>query len=163
MRERFRHLHTAASLGATSQESMPSPASMDAQLCPSPVLSAQSGQLPVPQNVAASTATPQKCTPSKALSEARQSTKSPQRVQLPQPASAAASRASILQEFAQHRKEQHSPESGKVSLVNGGDVADKGNASVANSASTPPEQRHIHVCSSRVCSLQVEISIPFCL
>ena len=167
VRERFRHLHTAASLGAASQHSMPSAASLDAQLCPSPGLSAQSVQLPAPKNTAASTATPQKCMPSKALSDARQGTESPQHVQLPQPHSAAASKASILRDFAQHKEAQLSAEPGKSKgaagvLVNGNDVPDRETAAGASSAGVPPVQRQIHVCSSRVCGLQVGSSISFC-
>ena len=168
VRERFRHLHTAASLGAASQQSMPSAASMDAHTCPSPVLSARSVQLPAPPDAAVSTATSQRCTPSNALSDARQRTESPQHVQLPQPHSAAASKASILLDFAQHKKAELSAESGRVKgtagvLVNGNDVADKSNAAGASSARVLPEQQQIHVCSSRVCGLQVRSSIPFSL
>ena len=168
VRERFRHLHTAASLGAASQHSMPSAASLDAQLCPSPGFSAQSGQLPAPKDTAASTATFQKCMPSKALSDARQGTGSPQHVQLPHPHSAAASKASILRDFAQHKEAQLSAEPGKSRgaagvQVNGKQLAKEGNAAGAGSASVLPVQRQIHVCSSRVCGLQVGSSIPFCL
>ena len=164
VRERFRHLHTAASMGAASQHSMPSAASLDAQLCPSPGFSAQSVQLPAPKDTAASTANSQKCMPSKALSDARQETESPQHVQLPQPHSAAASKASILRDFAQHKEAQLSAEPGKSQgtagvLGNGSDVAYRGAAAGASSASATPVQRQIHVCSSRVCGLQVGISI----
>ena len=164
VRERFRHLHTAASLGAASQHSMPSAASMDAQLGPSPDLSAQGMQLPAPKNAAASIATSQSCTPSKVLSDVRQRTGSPQHIELPQPHSAAASRASVLRDFAQHRKAQLSAEAGnnkgmvKVP-VNGNDVADDGNAAGASNSSISPGQRQIHVCSSRVCGLQVGFSL----
>ena len=168
VRERFRHLHTAASLGAASQHSMPSAASLDAQLCPSPGFSAQSVQLPAPMDTAASTATSQQCMPSKALSGARQGTESPQHVQLPQPRSAAASKASILRDFAQHKEAQLSAEPGKSKgaagvLVNGKQLAKEGNTAGASSASVMPVRRQIHVCSSRVCGLQVGSSILFCL
>lgn len=102
VRERFRHLHSAASLGGASQQSMPSRASIDAYSSPvdaSP-WNGQSKQLPQPQGAPASEAS--------ILQDFRQSREASPRLgqgrQLPHPQGTPVSEASILEDFRQHRE-----------------------------------------------------------
>ena len=115
VRDRFRHLHSAASLGGTSQQSMPSRASIDAYSSPmasqqstlKPVVRAegsprhgQDSVLPQPQGASAGE-------PS-ILRDFRQSREASPRLgqdrQLPQPHGTPVSEASILEDFRKHRE-----------------------------------------------------------
>ena len=127
VRDRFRHLHSAASLGGASQQSVPSRASIDAYssrrpsqhstLKPSALAEAspahsQVRQLPHPQGAPVSKAS--------ILEDFRQSRESSlllgQNRQLPQPQSPHAIEASILEDFRQHREAlaQASPKHGQT-------------------------------------------------
>ena len=82
VRDRFRHLHSAASLGSASQQSLPSRASIDAHSS----LGASQRSAPKPTSLLGADSKPG------------------QHRQLPQPHGAPASEASILREFKKHRE-----------------------------------------------------------
>lgn len=112
VRDRFRHLRSAASLGGTSQQSMPSRASIDT--CSSPKALQHS---PLKMASVAADSSPQKpqsrhpqgtpvrtASSAHAYSEVQHSAEPSQTFQLPEPHRTAVSEASILKDFRDHKE-----------------------------------------------------------
>lgn len=184
VRDRFRHLHAAASMWGTSQQSMQSASSIPGRASIEAASAAKSLGPSTPDRVASGEV-------QLATSAAQQGTAAPGALKLPAPHEATVTETSILQDFARHRQAQHgtvslsselnaAPEAGNSHVAQNGSAkgpmqvaglqagqaasAAEGNESTdqaANKGAPSKGQRQIHVCSSRVCGLQARFCTHF--
>ena len=191
VRDRFRHLHTAASMGGTSQQSMQSASSVTGRVSMEAASAAKSLGPSTPDRVVSGEV--QSATSAAQQGTRQQATAAPGALQLPAPCEATVTEASILQDFAQHREAQRgtaavssklnaATEAGNSHVAQNGSAkapmhvaglqAGQAASAAAGNESTDQDagkrtalkgQRQIHVCSSRVCGLQARFCTHFCI
>ena len=190
VRDRFRHLHTATSMGGTSQQSMQSASSIPGRASMEAASAAKSLGPSTPDRVASGEV--QSAMSATQQGTPQQATAAPGALQLPAPHEATVTEASILQDFARHREAQRgtaalsskadaAPEAGNSHVVQNGSAkaptqvaglqagqaasTAAGSESIdqdAGKAASSKGQRQIHVCSSRICGLQARFCTHFC-
>ena len=190
VRDRFRHLHTAASMGGTSQQSMQTASSIPSRASIEAASAAKSLGPSTPDRVASAEVQPARSAAQQGTP--KQATAVPGALQLPAPHEATVTEASILQDFAQHRKAQRgtaalsseldaAPKAGNSHVAQNGSAkapkqvaglhAGQAASAAADNESTGQDagkggasagQRQIYVCSSRVCGLQARFRTHFC-